>query len=461
MTINIDKIEDDSPATNPLLWTGAGCRSMYISKWLRNGMVLVILLLPFQGLLPTLMGLRKEGTTGAAPVWVSSISYIDEISFFIILGIGVTFFCLNPTVYRFPRVPLTKWILVFIAFGFVLGIIKGIPFLQATFAIYDLFKNMAILYVFAMVNNSEEEFFRLIKLIIGIGLLLAVIAIFSEFMALTFNYGIGIFVADFKRWGIYRIYSLTGSGSHNYIGLYGILCFLLTYAFIQGRELSYLRKILLVFMVILTMSRQSWSAFLITYVLFKQWLRYYIILLPIIIFIIIYSLGVKHEIDPDAYLRLYAYLESIKIVLAHPFTGLGPGMFGDLASILWKSPVYDKWPIFFQKYVMRIHSIDAFWPVIWGSYGLTGLALYCSIWLSLFSYLGKATKRFYDSGSDKFYNIGKALKYFMVALIVMGFAGGLNAAFVTYTYFAIVGIYISLYKKIYEKDNLRELAQET
>jgi hypothetical protein len=424
-------------------------------------MVLVILLLPFQGSLPTLMGLNQAGVTGKFPVWVSGISYIDEISFFILLAIGVTFFCLNPTVYRFPRVPLTKWILVFIGFGVFLGIVKAIPFLQATFAIYDLFKNMAVLYVFAMVRYSEEEFFRLIKFIIGIGLLLAIFAILSEFMALTLNYGIDIFVSQHRRWGIYRIYSLTGYGSYNYIGLYGILCFLLTYAFVQGREFYDNRKLLLVLMIFLTMSRQAWVGFLIVFILFKQWLRYFIVLLPLFIFLIAYSLGDKAELDPETYLRTYIYIQSAKIVLAHPFTGLGPGMFGDLASLLWKSPVYDHWPTYFHQYVMRIRSIDMFWPVIWGSYGLTGLALYCPIWLSLFIYLGKATKRFYDSGAENFYNLGKALKYFIIALIVMGFVAGLNSAFVTYTYFALVGIYISLYKENKEKSNLSELVQES
>jgi len=202
------------------------------------------------------------------------------------------------------------------------------------------------------------------------------------------------------------------------------------------------------------MSRQVWIGFILCYIVFKQWLRYLFPILPFIIFFIIYSLGKKHELDPDAYLRLYAYIESAKILLAHPLTGLGPGMFGDLASFLWESPVYNQWPIFFKNFVFRIRSLDVFWPVIWGGYGLIGLALYGSIWVSLFIYLGKASKQFYHSGADNLYNIGNALKVFMIALAIMGLVAGLNSAFVTYTYFAIVGIYISLYNNYKENSNV-------
>jgi hypothetical protein len=40
--------------------------------------------------------------------------------------------------------------------------------------------------------------------------------------------------------------------------------------------------------------------------------------------------------------------------------------------------------------------------------------------------------------------LGRALQYFVLALGIMGFAGGLNCAFIVYTYFALVGIYLSL-----------------
>jgi len=141
---------------------------------------------------------------------------------------------------------------------------------------------------------------------------------------------------------------------------------------------------------------------------------------------------------------LFGFLESLKILSQHPLTGLGPGMFGSLASILWSSPVYDSWPEFFKEFAFRIRCIDQFWPWIWGEFGIVGLIIYGSGLLSLFLYLGRASETFKIAEDRIPSRIGKTLQYFLVALAIMGMAGGLNAAFVTYTYFALVGMLVSL-----------------
>ncbi len=157
--------------------------------------------------------------------------------------------------------------------------------------------------------------------------------------------------------------------------------------------------------------------------------------------------------DPDSYYRLFAFVQSLKLLVEHPLTGSGPGMFGGLASILWNSPVYDTWPVYFRDMAFRIRSIDAFWPVVWGEYGMIGMTIYCAGWISLFRYLGKACVNFKNNGAQDLYNIGRVLQYFIIALIIMGFAGGLNSAFVVYTYFALVGIFISIYQRSAEQND--------
>jgi hypothetical protein len=434
--------------TGSLAGTSAPWRNISITSFLRNIGILVILILPFQGLVPTLMGLQHLGGASKYPIWVKAISYIDEVSFIILLGLGLTFYLLKPKVYKFPGLPFTKWLIVFIAYGVILSKIKTIPFGQAAFSIYDLDKSIIVLFPFAMMNYDEEQFIRLVKLVIRLGVLLAIAGIFGEILALCFKIGINYFVYNDIRLGLYRIVSITGIGSQNYLGLFGILSFFLNYSFAKKDAGNYSKKALLLIMIFLTMSRQAWIGFFMVFVLMKKWLKYSLPFLPIVLFLIYSLSGVNElDIDPEAYPRTYAYLESVKILISHPLTGVGPGMFGDLASILWKSPVYNQWPAWCKERVFAIRGIDAFWPGVWGGYGLIGLVFYCTIWLSLFKYLGKVALAFKEEGSDKLSNLGFTLKYFMVALAIMGFAAGLNCAFVAYTYFALVGIYVSLYEK--------------
>jgi hypothetical protein len=434
--------------TGSLAGTSAPWRRISITSFLRNIGILVIIILPFQGLVPTLMGLQQLGATVKYPTWVKAISYIDEVSFIILLGLGVTFFLLKPKVYNIPRLPFTKWLIVFIAYGVILSRIKTIPFFQAAFSIYDLDKSIIVLFPFALMNYDEGQFFRLIKLVIRLGVVLAIAGILGEILALGFKIGINYFVTEGIRMGLYRIVSIAGIGSQNYLGLYGILCFFLTYSSFKKDAGNYSKKGLLLIMILLTMSRQAWLGFLMVFILMKKWLKHSLPFLPIVL-LLIYSLSGTNEldIDPKEYPRTYAYLESVKILISHPLTGIGPGMFGDLASVLWKSPIYNQWPAWCKERVFAIRGIDAFWPGVWGGYGLIGLVLYCAIWLALFKYLGKVALAFKEEGSDKLSNVGFTLKYFMVALAIMGFAAGLNCPFVAYTYFALVGIYVSLYEK--------------
>jgi hypothetical protein len=434
--------------TGSLAGTSAPWRRISLTSFLRKIGILVIIILPFQGLVPTLMGVQTLGAAAVYPTWLKAISYIDEVSFIILLGLGVTFFLLKPNVYTIPRLPFTKWLLVFIAYGVILSRIKTIPFFQATFSIYDLDKSIIVLFPFVMMNYDEDQFIRLVKLVIRLGVVLAIAGILGEILALGFKIGINYFVTEGFRLGLYRIVSITGIGSQNYLGLYGILCFFLNYSFAKKDVGNYSKKALLLIMIFLTMSRQAWMGFFMVFVLMKKWLKYSLPFLPIVLFLIYSLSGVNElDIDPEAYPRTYAYLESVKILISHPLTGIGPGMFGDLASVLWKSPVYNQWPTFCKERVFAIRGIDAFWPGVWGGYGLIGLLLYCAIWLSIFKYLGKVALAFKEEGSDKLSNLGFTLKYFMVALAIMGFGGGLNSPFVAYTYFALVGIYVSLCEK--------------
>ena len=80
-------------------------------------------------------------------------------------------------------------------------------------------------------------------------------------------------------------------------------------------------------------------------------------------------------------------------------------------------------------------------------FSFLGLSSYVAIWGSIFLYLKKMA-RFFKRNNDKVMsNLGNVLRYFMLVLGVMGFGSGLNAAFIIFTYFSLIGMYLSAYQQ--------------
>jgi len=195
--------------------------------------------------------------------------------------------------------------------------------------------------------------------------------------------------------------------------------------------------------IFLTFSRQAWLSFgLILCLLNKKLIIFGIILLVAISPMALTQIKTK---DMNNY-RGFTYSKSIEVLKDHPVLGVGPGMFGSLAASLWNSPYYANWPEELREFSGNFRTIDSFWPCIWSEYGLVGLSAYWAIWASIFFYLKKII-RFYGSMNEKImFKVGRVLRYFILVLGVMGCVSGLNCAFVSFTYFAMVGIYISAYR---------------
>ena len=169
------------------------------------------------------------------------------------------------------------------------------------------------------------------------------------------------------------------------------------------------------------------------------------LLIPITIALM--TLYGSESYDPEIYYRSFTYLESVRLLQENPIFGAGAGMFGGLASILFESPIYDDCPEYFRNMVNRMGSIDTFWPVIWGELVILGVIAFSLIWFSFFKGLVWMSNWFKKMGDVQMYNIGRVLKYYVLALFVMCFGTGLNAPFVVFTFFGLVGIYISLYRQ--------------
>lgn len=407
---------------------------------------LVILVLPFQRF-PTIFFERPEQYKEV--IGLKLFTYLDEISFIISMVLVLWFILLKSPYYslNLRNIPFTKYLLFLIAVSGISIIVNRVPPIQGLFGIYDIVKNIMVTYVFTALYWSRDEFLTIIGWVKKIVILLAIVGIIAEILALYGGIGVGYLVLseEDKRLGFYRVQSLTGYGSGNYLGMYALLGLFLIYTTTKSgikKKLSLLATLGLIF---LTFSKQTWMGLFMMLVLTKK--RLIVPGLLIIVGLTAMILFSSDDYDPEVYYRTFTYCESLKLLRANPIFGAGTGMFGGLASIIFESPVYDDWPEFHRNLGFNMGGIDAFWPIIWGEMGLLGVIAFSLLWSSIFRGLRYISNQFKTMGDVQMYNIGRILANYVIALVIMCFGTGLNGAFVVWTYFGLVGIYFSLYYK--------------
>lgn len=424
-----------------------------MSSFIRKLGIFVIVLLPFQSFPKTLQ--MNGYLQGIDREYIQLISYMDETTGIILFIFLASFIIIKPHVYVITLPPFTKWITGFVLFALVSMVVNHVPIAQGAFGIYDVIKNIVIIYPFAMLRYDEEDLFKILRLLLYAAMVLAVFGIFSEVMALVFGKGLDLFVSSAKRYGFYRVTSLAGFGNWNYLGIFAALIFFMAY--IKKDRLIGGKAILsaIGFLAVFSFSRQVWFGFVLMFFLLSGKTARWIAVLMSLFFIAVSTsfyekaIGLAMEgvsFDPEQYFRLYGFLSSLDVLAANPVTGLGPGMFGGLASVIFESPAYDGWTPYYKELLYLIRGIDQFWPMIWAETGITGMTLYAMIFIGIFRYLKQAGQFFQSIDKPELADIGMVLRLYILVLVVMGFAGGLNAAFVAYTYFALVGMYISVYR---------------
>ncbi|MFX0132666.1 MAG: O-antigen ligase family protein [Candidatus Hodarchaeota archaeon] len=422
-----------------------------IPLMLKKLLIVFLILLPFQQI-PKLF---YESIVPNSNLLLKSISYADEISFFFILALLLSFIALKPNKYKLEilAMPISKPVFLFLFISFISIMLNNVPIIQGTFGIYDVLKNIIIIFLFASLKWNKEELFSLIQWIKLTIVILALVGIIGEILAilgLEQGYLTTIKWEVTKRFGLYRVQSLTGKGNINYLGMYTLLGFFLFYITPQKRFRSYIGLIFSFCLIILTFSRQTWLGLALMLVLIKRKL-----ILPslfIIMAIIFMSVSSLDHYDPEGYYRAFTYLESAKLFIENPLIGVGPGMFGGLASVLFDSPYYIEWPDYFEDMIYRLGSLDAYWPLILVETGLIGFLFFFIIWISLYKEINIISESFRSDNDLFYYKLGMILKNYIIALIIMCFFTGLNKPFVIYTFFAICGIYLSLY---YQKNHLK------
>jgi len=408
----------------------------------RKLLVIFILLLPLQRLLKTLFMHNR--------FLAKLVSYSDEISTVVMFAVLFAFVALKPKTYTFRimKLPTTVPLLLFVLVASFSMLYNSVYIFQGAFGVYDVIKNILVFYVFATLRWRREEFMSFVFWIKVIVIILAVTGIIAEILAVAgidprLNPLVRMAGEYKKRLGMDRVISITGYGGVNYLGLYALLGMFLIYATTKGRIEKFLGMSSTLGLLFLTFSRQAWMGLFAMMVLTKKRLIWPgLLVIAGIALMTVPSVG---RYTPDRYYRSFTYLQALKVFLDHPFIGAGPGMFGGLASVIFHSPYYNEWPPYFRGKIYSFGSLDAFWPSIFAEVGLLGFMAYIYIWVALYRKLSQIS-RWYRSNKDAVLaEMGTVLKNYSVALVIMCFFTGFNKPFVVYTFFALCGIYMSLF----------------
>ncbi len=411
-------------------------------------LIVFLLLLPLQHLL--------KRTFANYHFLVKLVSYSDEISTLFMFAVLFAFIALKPRVYTFRmmELPTTVPIMLFLVVAGFSMVYNRVPLLQGGFGMYDVLKNILVFYVFATLRWRKEELMSFVFWIKVVIVILAVTGIIAEILAVAgidprLNPLVRMYGEHKKRLGLDRVISITGSGGVNYLGMYTLLGLFLIYATTKDKVRRFLGMFSALGLIFLTFSRQTWMGLFAMMVLTKRRLVWPGLL--IIAGIAAMTLPSIERLTPQLYYRSFTYFEAIRIFLEHPVFGAGPGMFGGLASVLFRSPYYSEWPTFYRNMIYNLGSLDAFWPSIFAELGIVGFLAYFCIWIALYRGISRISAWFESRADVDLHRIGTVLKNYVIALIIMCFFTGLNKPFVIYTFFALCGIYMSLYYRSREE----------
>jgi hypothetical protein len=429
-----------------------------IPSILKKIFISFLFILPFQ-YFPTVLGqIDKDNTL------LRLLGLTDEFSLFILFSFVITFILLRPYIYysNIFKIPFTNALIAFLSIAFISLIFNKVSWFQGTIGIIDITKNIILFYLVTLLYWEKNDLLLIVKGIIIISLILAIVSLLSEAMAIFGHTGIGYLTREAEsenlRLGLYRVSSLVGTGQINYLALYGILAFFLIWCTVKTSIVKYCALLLVASLIFLTFSRQGWACFFL--MLFMRKKRYVVWGIPFLLLAVSMTLKTGESFLPEVYFRGYVYLQSFTLFCEHPILGIGPGMFGDLASIIFNSAVYDSWPTFFRDYAFEIRGIDCFWPIIWTEFGIAGLLSFLLIFVKLYATLNNIV---HDASFCKndiiITKIASVIRNYVVIIVIMAFSNGFNKPFIIYTFISLAAILHSLHR-LTDSNNLELISAD-
>jgi len=395
-----------------------------------------IFFIPFQKVLVKYFGAPKY------------LLYVDEI-LSLILFFSFLIIVLNKRKIKSTIFPFLFIFLLFFIFGIISGLFNRNKVIITFLGIFDYLKN----FIFVIGCYYFFRNYRFLKFIYNMLLKFVFIyVIISIIQEIIFFIGgnVNKFFVPFviTRFGILRTPSLLGHP--NIFGLYILLFFTLN-LFIKKR-FNFMNIIILIG-IFLSLSRFIWVSAIMIILLFsfeKRKITYkFLIFILLGIFLLFaapyFITHTNRELLTENYFRGYSLFKSIEIWKDNKIFGVGPGMYGGVISIMFNSPIYNKYSFSYHWYefMKGFNSIDQFYPQLLAETGIFGFLCFIGLMISLLRIPKKASKKILDPFLKGLLN---GLSKIPIILLFYLIGSGLNMTAFLVTYTSILGMALGVMK---------------
>jgi len=331
--------------------------------------------------------------------------------------------------------------LIFLSFfgvmAMISGLVNGNPFLVTVLGVGDYAKYFLVIPFIGLFINKREYLDLLLRTLHILTLIFCIVAIIQFFCHLA---GVPLSILgegmySLRRFGILRVSSLL---THpNIFGFYTLLFF--TIDIHVHRRLRW-QNVLFSLGIVLSTSRMVWAAFVAILILFflansSRWKRFQPAIVVGIMTFLVFSYNVFVSMGWVYAFRVYSYFKSLSILKDNLVWGVGPGMYGGIISLLFHSPVYEKYnfSLFWFQELQAYRSIDQFWMQSLVELGIMGT----SIFLVLLFFMGylpwKASRSIQDDLVFGRLNAAFACMPLFLGVFLLGSGLNLPAFVLTYT----------------------------
>ena len=396
------------------------------------------------------------------------LKFLDEITISVFIFLAIAEFIKKRENHNNFLIVLLLSIFSLSVVGFVSGMINENDLLITILGIFDYTKYFLIVFIYAVFFKELSEFKIIIRLLLIIVVFMGIVVFIEEVWALFSLYILGADITErgiylfrdipldrspdtfhaFWRFGIYRTWFILHP---NMLGFYSML---ILYIYMSTtRKNKFVVFLCTLPGILFGLSRTVYTGFLLLilscYINIKK--RNLIIIALIVICLVSYSLNAL--INTDSWvintfiigndtnvisIRSYIAQKAMQIWSDHPLFGVGPGIFGGVVSIKFKSYLYEEYNFSSNvtQYINRWGAIDQFWPKIFGELGIAGTLMYLGYFILLISIFFIAGQR------TKFYELKglfKGLIFFTFVVLIFSLGAGMNNIG-TFTYYAFAGI---------------------
>jgi len=430
-----------------------------VIRWWLTG---ILILVPFQ------YKIRKTVLDGHERL-SNLIGYADEITIVVFLLFAIREFYKNRETFDRSYLILLIPIFIFTFSGLISGIVNSNKLMITILGSFDYIKNFLVIFIYSAFFREFSKLKRIFNLLLIVAVLIGVVALLQELWAMTSRY---ILQKDFDdmagfflgrkvitgvswRFGIFRANSLMHNS--NIMGLYCLLIF--TIYLFTVRKVNFALLLSFVSGIFFSVSRIVYAGFVFVVgaQIFRRKGRKLLVVLamiPIVILLFYMStlpdfnvlelLNIP-EFTKERYLakkvpyRVYTRDKASEIWKDHPFWGIGPGMYGGIISIKFRSPIYNEYNFYpnAMKTLTAWQSIDIFWPQVLAEMGIIGSVSFAGLVIALFGILFICRQRatFYEMKG-----LFTGLAAYTMVILIYSMGSGLNITSIIFTYSAFVGM---------------------